>query len=133
MADWEKIIANIEKGEAKLKRREEIRDHLRWKVETSPRGDMRFNYGPGSKIKVYTEDEDRFLVRPWARSGVRRREIVPDPAGGPRRYRRSTDLDGAQAGVRRGRRIRPAAARDSQRASVPIRLVPQVPNGARAL
>ena len=121
-ADWEKIINNIEKGEAKIKRREEIQAHLRWKMENSPRGDLRINYGQSNKVKVYTEDEDRFLVgsriQRHAAHGTapRSRSFVRTQYG-----RRGVTGDYAvQAGLRRGGRVRPHPPRDPQRPTVPL-------------
>jgi hypothetical protein len=116
--DWEKIMGTIERGEARLKRREEIAGHLRWKVESSPRGDMRFNYGQGNKVKVYTEDEDRFLVRPRARDpGISACAcvFVCMSDGG-----HCAGDDAAPARLRGGRRVRPHAARDPRGGAVPL-------------
>ncbi|KNC98614.1 uncharacterized protein SPPG_06295 [Spizellomyces punctatus DAOM BR117] len=63
IADYEKIIANIEKGEAKLKRTQEIQDALTAKVRQhrAPLQQLKIQYLQ-SKGKNFTEEEDRFLL-----------------------------------------------------------------------
>lgn len=67
---WDKIIEKIEKGEQKLKRRAEIADLLKKKVGESknPTQTLEIEYG-ATKGKVFTEDEDRFLVCSMYRLG----------------------------------------------------------------
>jgi len=68
--DWERIIKNIEKGESKIARREEMTDALKRKIERykDPYNQLAFVYdsssssSSSSKSKSYTVDEDRFLV-----------------------------------------------------------------------
>eukprot|EP01102_Stenamoeba_stenopodia_P001721 TRINITY_DN1156_c0_g1_i5.p1 TRINITY_DN1156_c0_g1~~TRINITY_DN1156_c0_g1_i5.p1 ORF type:complete len:909 (-),score=259.27 TRINITY_DN1156_c0_g1_i5:116-2842(-) len=69
--DWERLIKNIEKGESKIARREEMTDALKRKIESykDPYNQLTFVYDPSSsstslssKSKSYTIDEDRFLA-----------------------------------------------------------------------
>ena len=64
ISDYEKILANIERGESKLKKIQEVEDALRTKIErySDPISDLTLNYGQ-SKGKQFTEEEDRFMVR----------------------------------------------------------------------
>jgi len=61
--DWERIIKNIEKGEGKIKRKEDIVKALDAKVSRyqNPFKQLKIMYGT-SKGKIYTEEEDQFLV-----------------------------------------------------------------------
>jgi len=61
--DYEKIISNIEKGEAKLQKIQEIQDVLTQKI-TSHRNPLQQLKSPyhQNKGRNYTEDEDRYLV-----------------------------------------------------------------------
>jgi SWI/SNF-related matrix-associated actin-dependent regulator of chromatin subfamily A member 5 len=63
LADWERIIANIEKGESKLKRREEMAEALARKVARykNPWTQLKIAYGP-NKGKAYTPEEDQFII-----------------------------------------------------------------------
>merc|ERR1712061_494927 len=63
MGDSERIIAQIEKGEAKIQRRALIRKALDAKIARyrAPFHQLRIAYGT-NKGKNYTEEEDRFLV-----------------------------------------------------------------------
>ncbi|KAI9000230.1 member of the imitation-switch class of ATP-dependent chromatin remodeling complex [Gaertneriomyces semiglobifer] len=63
LADYEKIIANIEKGESKLRKTQEIQDQLSAKIRQhkAPLQQLKIQYLQ-SKGKNYTEDEDRFLL-----------------------------------------------------------------------
>ncbi|KAJ3048565.1 hypothetical protein HK097_010430 [Rhizophlyctis rosea] len=60
---WEKIIENIEKGEGKLRQRQEIQDALTAKVKQhrSPLQQLQIKYLQ-TRGKNYTEEEDRFLL-----------------------------------------------------------------------
>jgi hypothetical protein len=62
--DWEKIIANIEKGENRLKRMGEVQELLSAKVKKYkvPLHQLKLSYG-NNKGKTFTEEEDRFMVR----------------------------------------------------------------------
>ncbi|CAI5993861.1 unnamed protein product [Closterium sp. NIES-64] len=62
--DWDKILRNIEKGEARIVRREEIMQSVRRKMErySNPWVELRIQYGT-NKGKYYTEESDRFMVR----------------------------------------------------------------------
>jgi SWI/SNF-related matrix-associated actin-dependent regulator of chromatin subfamily A member 5 len=62
--EYEKFIQNIERGEHKIARREEMIAALSHKVEQAqkdPFKNLKINYG-GNKGKTYTEEEDIFLV-----------------------------------------------------------------------
>ncbi|GJP53341.1 hypothetical protein CLOM_g12500 [Closterium sp. NIES-68] len=61
--DWEKILRNIEKGEARIVRREEIMQSVRRKMERykNPWVELRIQYGT-NKGKYYTEESDRFMI-----------------------------------------------------------------------
>nr|XP_058962907.1 SWI/SNF-related matrix-associated actin-dependent regulator of chromatin subfamily A member 5-like [Pocillopora verrucosa] len=63
MTDIEKIMAQIERGEAKIQRRISIKKALEAKMARyrSPFHQMRIAYGT-NKGKNYTEEEDRFLI-----------------------------------------------------------------------
>lgn len=63
IADSDKIVGNIEKGEQRIQKQEEIQLLIRQKVSKAklPLTQLKFNYG-GSKGKNYTEEEDRFLL-----------------------------------------------------------------------
>jgi len=67
---WDKIIEKIEKGEQKIKRRAEITELLKKKVSAykNPTQTLQIEYG-ATKGKVFTEDEDRFLVIAMYRLG----------------------------------------------------------------
>jgi SWI/SNF-related matrix-associated actin-dependent regulator of chromatin subfamily A member 5 len=67
---WDKIIEKIEKGEQKIKRRAEITELLKRKVGAfkNPHQTLQIEYGT-TKGKVFTEDEDRFLVVQMHRLG----------------------------------------------------------------
>jgi len=62
-SDYERIISTIEKGEAKLRKIQEIQEQLTAKVSQHrlPLQQLKISYSQ-SKGKNYTEDEDRFLV-----------------------------------------------------------------------
>eukprot|EP01135_Chromosphaera_perkinsii_P012248 Nk52_evm19s2622 gene=Nk52_evmTU19s2622 len=61
--DWERIMGNIERGESKLLRRNEIELALAEKVNSyrAPFQQLQIVYG-ASRGKGFTEEEDRFLV-----------------------------------------------------------------------
>lgn len=62
--EHEKFIQNIERGEQKIARREEMIAALAQKVEQAqkdPFKNLKINYG-ANKGKTYTEEEDIFLV-----------------------------------------------------------------------
>ncbi|KAI8055731.1 SMARCA1 protein [Syncephalis plumigaleata] len=70
IADHEKIINNIEKGESRLRKQMEIQQHLTFKVKEHklPLEQLRIVYGP-SRGKQWTEEEDRFLLVQLERLG----------------------------------------------------------------
>ncbi len=59
LADWERVIDKIEKGEKRLQRSKEIREALAEKIARSPKPHecLPLNYG-ASRGKVWTEEED---------------------------------------------------------------------------
>jgi len=61
--DYEKIISNIEKGEAKLQKIQEIQDMLTAKISShrNPLQQLKIPYHQ-NKGRNYTEDEDRYLL-----------------------------------------------------------------------
>ncbi|KAI9104856.1 SNF2 family N-terminal domain-containing protein [Phlyctochytrium arcticum] len=63
LSDWERIIGNIDKGESKLRKIQEVQDHLSRKVRQHrlPLQQLRIQYQQ-SKGKNYSEEEDRFLL-----------------------------------------------------------------------
>jgi len=70
LADYEKVIGAIERGEGKLKRKDEIQAHLTSKVKRykNPLQQLKIIYGQ-NKGKFYTEEEDRFLICTLERLG----------------------------------------------------------------
>jgi SWI/SNF-related matrix-associated actin-dependent regulator of chromatin subfamily A member 5 len=58
------VVKNIEKGEGKLRRVDEMADALNAKVARykNPWTELKLVYGQ-NKGKAYIDDEDRFLVR----------------------------------------------------------------------
>ena len=63
-SEWEKMMKGVEKGEARLVRKEEIVKSVGKKLERykQPWTDLRFAYGQ-NKGRYFTEENDRFLVR----------------------------------------------------------------------
>ncbi|KDD72659.1 SLIDE domain-containing protein, partial [Helicosporidium sp. ATCC 50920] len=63
LGDAERILKNVERGEARLRRQRDIMAALAAKLEryANPWQDLRIAYGP-AKGKAYTEEEDRFLL-----------------------------------------------------------------------
>lgn len=61
--DWEKIIKNIERGEQKIQRQQDIMNAVAAKLERykNPWQDLKIQYG-ANKGKAYTEEEDRFIL-----------------------------------------------------------------------
>ncbi|KAI8816220.1 SNF2 family N-terminal domain-containing protein [Fimicolochytrium jonesii] len=76
LADWEKVVANIEKGEARLRKVQEVQDILTTKVRgvRLPLQQLRIVYLQ-SKGKNYTEEEDRFLLVMLERYGYGSDEV----------------------------------------------------------
>jgi len=70
IADHEKILAAIERGETKIQRKQEVQDLLTGKVESYkiPLQQLRFSYGQ-QKGKLFSEEEDRFMVCSLAEHG----------------------------------------------------------------
>ncbi|ORX47010.1 hypothetical protein DM01DRAFT_1339319 [Hesseltinella vesiculosa] len=64
IAEYERQLAKIEKGEHELEKQQEIQTQLASKVAAYrvPQQQMKFQYTQPTKGKHYTEDEDRFLV-----------------------------------------------------------------------
>ena len=63
LADEEKIVKTIEKGEARIQRQTDILNAIAAKLERykNPMVEMKLAYGP-NKGKAYTEEEDRFII-----------------------------------------------------------------------
>lgn len=61
--DCERTVSNIEKGEQRIQRREEMITALKYKIDgvKDPFKNLKINYA-GNKGKTYTEEEDIFLV-----------------------------------------------------------------------
>lgn len=61
--DWERIVKNIEKGEAKIRRIDEMTEALKAKTSRykNPWRELKVVYGQ-NKGKAYTEEEDQFLI-----------------------------------------------------------------------
>lgn len=64
-ADWEKFIKNIERGEQRIARKDEMMQAIERKLARyrNPWYELKIQYGQ-NKGKLYTEEDDRFLVRP---------------------------------------------------------------------
>ena len=87
LADWERVIDKIEKGEKRLQRSKEIREALAEKIARSPKPHecLPLNYG-ASRGKVWTEEEDAFLLNMmhtygygnWERIRVEIREALAE-------------------------------------------------------
>lgn len=67
---YERMLANLERGEARLKRIRDVQGYLQEKIKQVkvPLQQLKFNYGQ-SKGKLFSEDEDRFLVVTMERLG----------------------------------------------------------------
>ncbi|KAG2500855.1 hypothetical protein HYH03_001616 [Edaphochlamys debaryana] len=63
LADWEKVIKNIERGEQKIQRQQDIMNAIAGKLERykNPWQELKIQYG-ANKGKAYTEEEDRFIL-----------------------------------------------------------------------
>lgn len=63
LSDWEKIIKNIERGEQKIQRQQDIMNAIAAKLERykNPWQELKLQYG-ANKGKAYTEEEDRFIL-----------------------------------------------------------------------
>ena len=63
IADHQRIISNIEKGEQKIQRQHDMLKAVREKIAMykNPWRELKLSYGP-NKFKSFTEDEDRFLL-----------------------------------------------------------------------
>eukprot|EP00884_Botryococcus_braunii_P010359 jgi/Botrbrau1/19324/Bobra.0073s0055.1 len=61
--DWERIIKNIERGEQRIQRQEDIMNAISAKLERyrNPWQELKLQYG-ANKGKAYTEEEDRFIL-----------------------------------------------------------------------
>ena len=87
LADWERVIDKIEKGEKRLQRSKEIREALAEKIARSPKPHecLPLNYG-ASRGKVWTEEEDaydavwtsiNYAIEPTKSRGRRRVNVWP--------------------------------------------------------
>ena len=63
VSEWKRILGNIERGEAKIARQNDMLKAVRRKIEMykNPWRDLKIVYG-ANKVKSYTEEEDRFLL-----------------------------------------------------------------------
>jgi len=63
VADHQRIISNIEKGEQKIQRQADMLKAVREKIAMykNPWRELKLSYGP-NKFKSFTEEEDRFLL-----------------------------------------------------------------------
>ena len=63
LSDWQRLIDRVEKGEQKIKRRQQITELLDRKIASTPNAfqTLKIQYG-STRGKTYTEDEDRFLI-----------------------------------------------------------------------
>ena len=63
MIDHEKVIAGIERGEAKLRRQHDIQEYLTKKVKECrfPMQQLHIPYGL-NRGKIWNEEEDRYLI-----------------------------------------------------------------------
>ena len=63
VSEWKRIVANIERGEAKIQRQNDMLKAVRRKIGMykNPWRDLKLVYGP-NKVKSFTEEEDRFLL-----------------------------------------------------------------------
>ncbi|KAH9422040.1 SWI/SNF- matrix-associated actin-dependent regulator of chromatin sub A member 5 [Dermatophagoides pteronyssinus] len=79
LADSEKIIAQIEKGEQRIKRRQDIKRAIEMKMQrySAPFHQLRINYG-ANKGKNYIEEEDRYLICMLHKLGVDREQVYED-------------------------------------------------------
>lgn len=79
LSDNEKIIAQIEKGEQRIKRRQDIKKAIEAKMArySAPFHQLRINYG-ANKGKNYIEEEDRYLICMLHKLGVDRENVYED-------------------------------------------------------
>ncbi|EEH54836.1 SNF2 super family [Micromonas pusilla CCMP1545] len=63
ISEWQRIIGNIERGENKIQRQNDMLKAVRRKIEMykNPWRDLKILYG-ANKVKSYTEEEDRFML-----------------------------------------------------------------------
>lgn len=85
LTDIEKIMAQIERGEAKIQRRISIKRAMEAKMARykSPFHQLRIQYGT-NKGKNYTEEEDRFLVCMLHKLGFERENVYEELRQGVR-------------------------------------------------
>uniref|UniRef100_A0A7S3DI44 SANT domain-containing protein n=2 Tax=Palpitomonas bilix TaxID=652834 RepID=A0A7S3DI44_9EUKA len=63
--EWARIKERIDKGEAKIRRRQEIERVLATAIQECPYNpwqNLQIKYTPGSRGKQYSDDEDRYLI-----------------------------------------------------------------------
>ncbi|CAD6185953.1 unnamed protein product [Caenorhabditis auriculariae] len=79
LQDGEKILAQIEKGEARIQRRQSVKKALDAKIAKyrAPFHQLRIAYGT-NKGKTYTEEEDRFLVCELHRLGFDKETVYEE-------------------------------------------------------
>jgi SWI/SNF-related matrix-associated actin-dependent regulator of chromatin subfamily A member 5 len=63
VSEYKRILGNIERGEAKIARQNDMLKAVRRKIDLykNPWRDLKIVYG-ANKVKSYTEEEDRFLL-----------------------------------------------------------------------
>lgn len=63
VSDYKRVLGNIERGEAKIARQNDMLKAVRRKIDLykNPWRDLKIVYG-ANKVKSYTEEEDRFLL-----------------------------------------------------------------------
>ncbi|EIE25592.1 hypothetical protein COCSUDRAFT_46779 [Coccomyxa subellipsoidea C-169] len=63
LSDWERVIKNIERGEQRIQRQQDIMTAIAAKMERykNPWQELKLQYG-ANKGKAYTEEEDRFIL-----------------------------------------------------------------------
>ncbi|CAI2347756.1 unnamed protein product [Caenorhabditis sp. 36 PRJEB53466] len=79
LQDAEKVISQIEKGEARIQRKHAVAKALDAKIAKykAPFQQLRISYGT-NKGKTYTEDEDRFLVCETHRLGYDKENVFEE-------------------------------------------------------
>lgn len=73
--DHEKIIAAIERGEARLKKIEETQAMLTRKIGNQSLDELTINYTGQTKGKQFTEEEDKFMLIVLEKFGYGREDV----------------------------------------------------------
>jgi SWI/SNF-related matrix-associated actin-dependent regulator of chromatin subfamily A member 5 len=79
LADHDRILAIIEKGEQKIRRREDIKSALDTKMSMyrSPYHQLKISYGT-NKGKLFTEEEDRYMICTLHKVGFDRENVYDE-------------------------------------------------------